>query len=98
MPRIIHEIKCDTKYFVRLKDGSKTAELRFNDRDYQVGDMLIIRQDDYDASSCDVKFRQELYYRITHIIGSEFIGLKEGYVVLSIAKLKQHPSMIKGGY
>ncbi len=39
-----HEIKCWPQYFQRCKDGSKTFELRKNDRGYQPGDIVIMRE------------------------------------------------------
>lgn len=41
-----HEIKCRPEYFARLVSGQKRFEIRLNDRDYQVGDTLIIREHD----------------------------------------------------
>jgi hypothetical protein len=39
-----HEIKCWPQYFARLADGSKTFEVRRNDRGYQQGDTLLVRE------------------------------------------------------
>ena len=38
----IHELKLDTFYFDDVKSGVKTFEIRKNDRDYQVGDLLSL--------------------------------------------------------
>ena len=38
----IHELKLDTEYFDDVKSGLKTFEIRKNDRDYQVGDLLSL--------------------------------------------------------
>lgn len=38
----IHELKLDTFYFDDVKSGLKTFEIRKNDRDYQVGDLLSL--------------------------------------------------------
>lgn len=38
-----HELKCHPKYLGRISEGTKTFEIRKNDRDYQVGDTLILR-------------------------------------------------------
>jgi len=39
-----HHLKIDTVYYCRVLEGSKTFEIRKNDRDYQVGDRLIMRE------------------------------------------------------
>lgn len=36
----IHELKLDTKYFDDVKSGKKNFEIRENDRDFKVGDIL----------------------------------------------------------
>ena len=40
---MIHELKCHPGYFARLADGSKTFDVRRDDRGYQSGDVLVIR-------------------------------------------------------
>lgn len=37
-----HELKIWPQYYHRVKDGSKTFEIRKNDRDFQVGDTVIL--------------------------------------------------------
>lgn len=41
---MLHELKCHPQYFERLVDGSKTFEVRRDDRGYQAGDVLRIRE------------------------------------------------------
>lgn len=60
-------------------DGTKTFECRYNDRDFKVGDELLLRE--YDPQKgytyrCIVR-------KITYIL-SVFIGLKDGYVILGV--------------
>jgi hypothetical protein len=43
MPKT-HILKCVNPYFQELIDGNKTFELRQNDRDYQLGDVLILKE------------------------------------------------------
>ena len=70
--RLIHELKIDKEYLIRLISGEKKHEIRFNDRDYQRGDTLQFR--DHKNS----KFN----FLITHIHSG--MGLKEGFVILSV--------------
>ena len=38
-----HELKLDVKYFEDVKSGKKNFEIRNNDRDFQVGDILELK-------------------------------------------------------
>lgn len=71
---ITHELKIEPQYLENLKSGRKTFEIRFNDRDYQLGDYLKF-------SDADGLY----YYEISHIHSG--LGLKEGWVVLSLKTL-----------
>lgn len=68
-----HSLKIESNYLDRIIDGSKQFEVRFNDRDFQVGDRLYFHE-------------SNIKVEITYILHS-FIGLKEGYVVLGIKLL-----------
>jgi len=41
-----HELKVWPQYFCRVKDGSKTFEVRVNDRGFQPGDEVVLREFD----------------------------------------------------
>jgi len=73
---VTHDLKIDQCYLGNLVKGTKKAEVRFNDRDYQVGDVLLFT--DYsilDTPRC-------YYFGISHIHSG--LGLEKGYVVLSL--------------
>ncbi|WP_285046665.1 DUF3850 domain-containing protein [Lactococcus petauri] len=38
-----HELKLDIKYFDEVKNGTKNFEIRKNDRDFKVGDILELK-------------------------------------------------------
>lgn len=44
---MIHDLKTNLAFFQAVKAGTKTFELRFNDRKFQVGDTLCLLE--YDA-------------------------------------------------
>lgn len=48
-----HEIKCAPRMFERLLDGTKTFEVRKDDRGYQTGDELIVHE--YDPTQCRLR-------------------------------------------
>jgi ASC-1-like (ASCH) protein len=68
---MVHSLKIEDKYLERLVSGEKKAEIRYNDRDYQVGDILI--------------FQGNEKFRITHIHSGLY--MEDGYVVLSLERL-----------
>ena len=77
----LHYLKIKPEYYEEVRRGSKKAELRKNDRDYQVGDIIkFIVIDDKGNET-----RTDRYYEITHILKDvpEY-GLQDGYAILSI--------------
>lgn len=43
---MIHELKIWPQYYCRVADGSKTFEIRENDRGFQSGDTVILKEFD----------------------------------------------------
>ena len=79
-----HELKILPQYFQAVWSGIKTFELRKDDRDYQRGDILVLREWDgekYTGSAICVK--------VTYILqDAEKYGLKDGYVIMGIRHLE----------
>lgn len=74
----IHELKIMPKYFDDIVNGSKTFEIRKNDRNFKAGDLLILREHNgRNYTGCFIKAN------ITYIL-SDFEGLAEGYVALGM--------------
>lgn len=76
---MVHELKIKSKYFKSVVDGDKTFEVRFNDRDYRVGDIRILKEfngEQYTGRVC--------YKFVKYVLDDFPQGLKEGYVVLGI--------------
>jgi hypothetical protein len=66
----VHTLKIRQKFLRELIEGTKTFEIRYNDRDYKVGDILRFcgdtRQDEeYDG------FSQSFDFKVTYILSLE---------------------------
>lgn len=78
----IHDLKILPEYCTAVDKGVKTYELRFDDRNYAVGDMLILRE--WENGQYTGK---RLTAKITHIL-KDFVGLTDGWAILSIKKME----------
>jgi hypothetical protein len=85
---MVHELKTWPLFFEAVKNGTKQFEVRKNDRDFQVGDDLILKEfapkGYYEEQDADVYTGQFLHRKVSYVLkGGEF-GIKNGYVVLGL--------------
>lgn len=75
-----HELKILPEYFQDIVSGIKTFEVRYNDRNYQVGDILILREwiNDKYTGNCIEK-------KVIYILDN-LDYVKEGYVIMGLDK------------
>ncbi len=85
VPPTIHFLKIRPKHFIDVQSGAKKADMRWNDRDFQVGDILRLTEFT-DHHTYSGKFED---VRITHILsGEEFnTAIRDGYVMLSFERI-----------
>lgn len=76
-----HELKTWPEHFQAVWDGKKSAEIRLNDRDFQVMDSLLLREWDPKTNTYSGR---KIMARIHHI--HQGLGLQEGYVMLSMVR------------
>ena len=76
----IHTLKVESKYFVDIKVGRKTFELRKNDRDYQIGDEVLLNEIDINGD----KTCHSIAKTIGYILYGGKLGLHKDYVILQL--------------
>lgn len=76
-----HELKIYQEYFEAVKDGRKKFEIRKNDRNYKVGDILVLLEyDKYYEAFTGEKITVEITYLTDY-------AQQDGYVVLGIEEI-----------
>lgn len=78
---MMHELKVWTAYYPDIVKGIKSFEVRRNDRNFLVGDELLLREwdeleDAYTGRQCK--------RIVTYIFQGGKFGLEPGYVVMAI--------------
>lgn len=90
----LHELKILHPYLIDITIGTKTFELRKNDRDYQEGDLIHfidIREEKITPNKlcCEPNIDENQLYRITYVLKNvEKYGLDKDYCILAIKKLE----------
>ena len=73
-----HKLKIKSEHHINVINGTKTAEIRYNDRNYQVDDILILNEIDslgnFTGNNCSVI--------VTHVLDDNQY-LQTGFVMLS---------------
>ena len=80
---MVHELKILPKYFTDVAAGRKKFELRFNDRNFKVGDILLLKEYEngtYTGREVKRKVKYVLY-------GDGTLGLSKYYCILGLKSL-----------
>lgn len=87
-----HTLKCWPHHFDAVAGGYKPFEVRINDRNYGLGDELILQR--YDPERGHTLYpsgeRVECHQRVTYVLMGGQFGIKPGYVVLGLAPIALH--------
>lgn len=78
----IHELKILPEYFNDIAKGTKKFEIRKADRDYRLGDTLVLQEWDHELKEYTGK---ELEVYVIYILGDESGYVLDGHVVMTIA-------------
>ena len=83
-----HELKTWPEYFYDVEKGVKPFEVRVNDRNFQMGDTLILKEFDPEREKRNGNgyTGRELTRIVTYILQGERIGIKPGYCVMGLKK------------
>lgn len=73
MLQVIHELKIDNIYFEDILNNSKKFEIRNNDRNFSVGDIVILKEIDSKRNYTDRKISVKIIYITDY-------EQKEGYI------------------
>ena len=81
----LYTLKIKERYFYDVNGGLKKAELRKDDRQYEVGDLIHF----VDTKGREIDCFSDNLFEITHILRKvpEY-GLDVNYAILSIKKVK----------
>ena len=79
---VCHELKTWCEYFEEVFMGRKTFELRKDDRGFEVGHFLILKEWDHVKGEYTGR---SLARRIRYVLKGGQFGLQEGFVIMSIA-------------
>lgn len=82
---MIHELKTWPIYFTAVKEGRKTFEVRKNDRDYNVGDELLLREFSPKSHLGEEKYSGRICHRkISYILYGGDFGIDKDTVILGL--------------
>ena len=82
-----HDLKVWPGYFDAIADGSKPFEVRKNDRNFQTGDTLVLRE--Y-SPGADEYTGREVRRTVSYMLSGDdpmgfAFGLRQGFAVLGLA-------------
>lgn len=80
---MVHELKTHSLYFQRIVDGVKNFEVRKNDRDFQVGDQVVLKNFDPETKEY---LTGEVHGTITYILQGGQFGIQSGYCVFGYTR------------
>jgi hypothetical protein len=87
---MLHELKTDPEPFQAVRRREKTFEIRLNDRDFRVGDTLLLKETRYTGEA--MRKGMPLHYTgeceertVLHILCGPIYGLEAGWIIMSVA-------------
>jgi len=97
-----HDLKCVPNLFQKIWTGTKTFDIRFNDRDYQTGDIIVLNElkpgfEDFhltdDPENCYTG--RQIVAHIPYLMVGPRYGLMADWVILSLNVLYQESIQLR---
>lgn len=79
-----HKLKTWPEYFNEVAEGTKTFELRKDDRPFEVQDTVILKE--WDPETHDYTGRW-MEFEIIYILKGGQFGLQEGYCIMQLSDM-----------
>ena len=89
-----HELKTDPDVYDLTVRGQKPYEIRFNDRDFAVGDRLLLKETEHSGEEMaadphgtvyPLKYTgRRMYKSVVSILRGPIYGLAEGWVIMAL--------------
>lgn len=87
---MLHNIKIEEPFGEAVLEGTKTFEIRYNDRGYNAGDFVhFIMLDNLHCENSLHRISKKLY-KITYVYSGR--GLQEGWIVFGFEEIKEEPN------
>lgn len=90
----IHVLKTVDRYWDAVKAGTKTFDVRRNDRAFQTGDVLVLRRTDEKGFSATLpedrtsRFSEsDLTVKVSYLLQGGQFGIEPGYCVLGLVPM-----------
>lgn len=82
-----HELKTWPAFFAAIRDGDKTFEVRLNDRGFQRGDVLRLREwrPVTDEGRSGYTGNDE-WRTVTYVLTGKQFGIEDGYCVMGLSE------------
>ena len=92
-----HELKTWPTHFTGVWSGDKTFEVRKDDRGFELGDVLLLRE--YDPGAARYTGREQTA-KVSYVLHGGQFGIEPGFVVLGIVRMQRatsarHPKAVE---
>lgn len=86
---MIHKLKTDSYYYDDSASGIKTFEIRNNDRNFKVGDILELREWVWSELDREGAYTGAVHWKIITYIFDDAKYLPNGYVCLAVSPIAE---------
>lgn len=76
---MIHQLKIESRFYNDIETSGKRFEVRYDDRGYQIDDVLVMREINNDKITGRIVYALVTYI---HRNDAETLFLRDGYVIL----------------